>query len=143
MFGSPAQSLEDVLSVLSHPCHGADRVHSKCGGGQQWTDWRHTECHHGQRLHGLAGLIALWLLYTLNLTNIGEMNSQYVISLKSDVGGYRDTEDKSQSHVSPDQWLLDHPHAGMSTVHLNCLPIQRQHSLTGWIWVSRGWLSTQ
>ena len=91
----------------------------------------------------MALQVSLWLLYTLNLTNIGEMNSHYVISLKSDVGGYRDTEDKSQSHVSPDQWLLDHPHAGMSTVHLNCLPIQRQHSLTGWIWVSRGWLSTQ
>ena len=136
MLWSPAQSLEDVLYVLSHPCHGADGVHAKCGG-------RHSECHHGQRLHGLAGLIALWLLYTLNLTNIGEMNSHYVISLKSDVGGYRDTEDKSQSHVSPSQRLRDHPHAGMSTVHLNCLPIQRQHSLTGWIWVSRGWLSTQ
>ena len=132
MWVSPAQSLEDVLSVLSHPCHGADRVHSKSGGRQQSTDWRHSECHHGQRLHRIAGLM---------LPSHGWI--QYLQSLESDVGGYRDSEDKSQSHVSPSQRLRDHPHAGMSTVHLNCLPIQRQHSLTGWIWVSRGWLSTQ
>ena len=54
-------------------------------------------------------------LDTFNLTMIGEMNSQYLKSLESDVGGYRDSEDKSQSHVSPAQRLLDHPHAGMST----------------------------
>ena len=34
------------------------------------------------------------------------------VILESDVGGYRDSQDKSQCDVPPPQWLLDHPHAG-------------------------------
>ena len=63
----------------------------------------------------IALQVSWGILDTFNLTIIGEINSQYLKSLESDVGGYRDFEDKSQSHVSPAQRLLDYPHAGMST----------------------------
>ena len=75
MFGSPAQSLEDVLSVLSHPFHGADRVHAKCGG-------RHSECHHGQRLHSLAGLIVVTVFFKSYKYWRNEFSIRYIFKIR-------------------------------------------------------------
>ena len=55
--------------------------------------------------------LAMQVLFVLN-----SFGNTFLFCSETDDGGYRDSENKSESHVPPDQWILDHPHAGMITI---------------------------
>ena len=108
MFGSPAQSLEDVLSVLSHPFHGADRVHAKCGG-------RHSECHHGQRLHSLAGLIVVTVYFKSYKYWRNEFSLRYIFKIRR----RRISRHWRQISITCFSWSMAPWSSSCRNVHLN------------------------